>query len=67
MPYLPTNLLHILRSELQPPSDDSEVNNAVAMIFRINPKHTLELLFVQRASNPKDRYSADVCFPGGRR
>lgn len=33
---------------------------------RISVKHGLELLFIKRAENPRDKFSGQVAFPGGK-
>jgi 8-oxo-dGTP pyrophosphatase MutT (NUDIX family) len=40
---------------------------AVALVLRSAPgKHALELLFIRRAEHPRDPWSGQIAFPGGR-
>lgn len=50
------------------PAASAEVRDAaVAVIFRVGAKDSLELLMIERASYAGDPWSGHVAFPGGRR
>ncbi|WGM89121.1 MAG: CoA pyrophosphatase [Candidatus Bathyarchaeum tardum] len=46
--------------------DSLDVNAAVAVLLREN-NHALEILFVKRTETPKDPWSGQTAFPGGKR
>ena len=46
---------------------DQTVDQVTAMIFRQKQPYKFELLYLQRNYYDKDRFSGDLCFPGGHR
>jgi 8-oxo-dGTP pyrophosphatase MutT (NUDIX family) len=48
------------------PSVPTNRHAAVAMVLRKGSQNALEALFIQRAKHPKDPWSGQMAFPGGR-
>lgn len=60
-------MLRLFKQKFIGISLDPTVDQVTAMIFRrIEPYH-FELLFLQRNYHAKDKFSGDLCFPGGHR
>lgn len=55
----------IAEARLEPRRSEMPLTRA-AVATIINPRDTLEVLFIKRASSPRDPWSAHMAFPGGK-
>lgn len=60
-------MMKLIKSRFMGVSLDQTVDQVTAMIFRQKQPYKFELLYLQRNYYDKDRFSGDLCFPGGHR
>lgn len=58
-------MIKALKSKFGNTPLDMNIDQAVAMIFSTNSTNELSLLFLQRIFKDNDRFSGNLCFPGG--
>lgn len=58
-------LIEKLSKTLKPLADEQDANAAVAVLFKRDGEK-LYVLFVKRVENPKDPWSGQIAFPGGK-
>lgn len=62
------NLYKLLKTSLSLVITPSVIiSQSISLIFRQSPQNIAELLFLQRSVSPIDKFSGDLCFPGGHR